>query len=400
MPREIPLQKLRILARQRTAESQLQQVRKMDTMGRLAGDVAHDFNNLLTAITGHAELLAVQVHGNEDARRHLEAILQATDRATVTTRQLLAFSRRQELRPRVVQPNSVVFELRKLIGRLLPANITIITRLDPEAGLVHADPTQLELVLMNLALNARDAMLDGGTLTIASSNVLLDGDIAQQQRLEPGEYVQVTVHDTGIGMDAATLERIFEPFFTTKLGRGTGLGLSSAYGLITAMDGALTVASTLGIGSTFTIHLPRVLAEDSQQTPTPLRLPTVGGSETVLLVEDDPGVLSLARETLHYHGYHVLAADDAEAALRLVANHPGTIDLLLSDLMLPRLSGNELALRLRRQRPGLRVVFISGYSADAFASARDLPHVGFLAKPFTIDELMRTVRAAIDVRHT
>jgi PAS domain S-box-containing protein len=394
----LALQKLRILARQRAAEAQLQQVRKMDTMGRLAGDVAHDFNNLLTAINGHAHLLGSQVDGNDSARHHLAAILQATDRAAVTTRQLLAFSRRQELRPRVVQPNSVVFELRKLIGRLLPANITLETPLDPEAGLVHADPTQLELVLMNLAINARDAMPHGGTLTITSGNVLLDGELAQQQRLGPGEYVELSVRDTGIGMDPATLERIFEPFFTTKPGTGTGLGLSSAYGLIAAMGGALTVASQPTRGSAFTIHLPRVLAEDPNQTPTPLRLPAAGGNETVLLVEDDPSVLSLARESLQHHGYHVLAADDAESALRLAAHHPGAIDLLLSDLMLPRLGGNELAIKLRSQRPAVRVVFISGYSADAFASARDLPHAGFLAKPFTIDELMRAVRVAIDAR--
>jgi two-component system cell cycle sensor histidine kinase/response regulator CckA len=292
----------------------------------------------------------------------------------------------------------VVERLRVLLDRLIPANITVETDLLVGSGNVLADPGQLELALMNLAVNARDAMPDGGRLVICSRELMVDDHLARRVGARPGIYVSLSVRDTGMGMDATTAERIFEPFFTTKEpGQGTGLGLSSAYGAIRAMDGFITIESEPGQGTLITISLPKV-ADDSEETPTPLRLTALGGSETILLVEDNPTVLELTRDALRNQGYHVLAANDGDEALRLVQSHPGTIDLLLTDLVLPGFNGQTLAVRLRAMRPHLAVIFSSGYSADAFKTNTDLGNTGFLAKPYTIDELMRAVRTAIDAK--
>ncbi len=392
----LALQKSRVLVERRESAVQRHQAGKMEAMGRLAGGVAHDFNNLLTAISGHTQLLLRGLPTQHPLRKHAETVLRATERATETTRNLLSFSRQQPLKPIATNPNKVVERLRVLLDRLIPANITVETDLLVSSGNVLADPGQLELALMNLVVNARDAMPDGGRLVICSRELVVDDHLARRVGARSGIYISLSVRDTGMGMDATTAERIFEPFFTTKEpGHGTGLGLSSAYGAIRAMDGFITIESEPGRGTLITISLPRVL-DDSEETPTPLRLTALGGSETILLVEDNPTVLELTRDALRNQGYHVLAANDCDEALRLVQSHPGTIDLLLSDLVLPGFNGQTLAVRLRAMRPHLAVVFSSGYSADAFRANTELGNTGFLAKPYTIDELMRAVRTGID----
>jgi PAS domain S-box-containing protein len=394
----LALQKARMLAERRESAMQRHQTSKMEAMGRLAGGVAHDFNNLLTAISGHTHLLLRGLPNHHPLRKHAETVLRAAERATETTRHLLSFSRQQPITPVATNPNKVVERLRVLIDRLIPANITVETDLLVSTGNVLADPGQLELSLMNLAVNARDAMPDGGRLVICTRELVVDDEMSRRVGARPGVYVSLSVRDTGQGMDPATAERIFEPFFTTKeAGQGTGLGLSSAYGAVRAMDGFITIETAKGCGTTISISLPKV-ADDSHETPTPLRLNALGGSETILLVEDNAAVLELTREALRHQGYQVLSANDGDEALRVVQSHPGTIDLLLTDLVLPGFNGQTLAVRLRAVKPKLSVVFSSGYGADAFKPTAELGNVGFLAKPYTIDELMRAVRTAIDAR--
>jgi PAS domain S-box-containing protein len=394
----LALQKARMLGERRDSAMQRHQAGKMEAMGRLAGGVAHDFNNLLTAISGHTHLLLRALPPQHPLRKHAETVLRATERATETTRNLLAFSRQQPLKAVATNPNKVIERLRVLIDRLIPANITVETDLLVSAGNVLADPGQLELALMNLAVNARDAMPDGGRLTITTREMVVDDATSRRVGARPGIYIALAVRDTGMGMDAATAERIFEPFFTTKeAGSGTGLGLSSAYGAVRAMDGFITIDTAKGRGTTITINLPRVV-DDSLETPTPLRLTALGGNETILLVEDNPAVLELTRDALRHQGYHVLVASDGDEALRVVQSHPGAIDLLLTDLVLPGFNGQTLAIRLKAMKPKLSVIFSSGYGADAFKPVVELGNAGFLAKPYTIDELMRAVRAGIDTK--
>ncbi|HEX3132888.1 MAG TPA: response regulator, partial [Planctomycetota bacterium] len=395
----LALQKARMLGERRESAVQRHQTSKMEAMGRLAGGVAHDFNNLLTAISGHTHLLLRGLPNQHPLRKHAETVLRATERATETTRNLLAFSRQQPVTPIVTNPNKVVERLRVLIDRLIPANITVETDLLVSAGNVLADPGQLELALMNLAVNARDAMPDGGRMVITTRELVVDDDHSRRVGARPGIYVTLSVRDTGVGMDPGTAERIFEPFFTTKeAGRGTGLGLSSAYGAVRAMDGFITIETAKGRGSTIAISLPKVM-DDAHETPTPLRLKALGGSETILLVEDNAAVLELTRDALRNQGYQVLSAGDGDEALRVMQSHPGAIDLLLTDLVLPGFNGQTLAVRLRAVRPNLTVIFSSGYSADAFQPTAEMSNAGFLAKPYTIDELVRAVRSAIDAKH-
>lgn len=394
----LALQKARMLTERRDSAMQRHQASTMEAMGRLAGGVAHDFNNLLTAISGHTHLLLRGLPGQDPLRKHAETVLRATERATETTRNLLSFSRQQPLKPIATNPNKVVERLRLLIDRLIPANITVETDLLVNAGKVLADPGQLELALMNLAVNARDAMTDGGRMVICTRELMVDDALSRRVGAHPGIYVSLSVRDTGMGMDATTAERIFEPFFTTKeAGHGTGLGLSSVYGAVRAMDGFITIDTAKGRGTVITISLPKAI-DDTHDTPTPMRLTALGGSETILLVEDNPAVLELTRDALRNQGYHVLIASDGDEALRVVQSHPATINLLLTDLVLPGFNGQTLAIRLRAMRPQLTVIFSSGYGADAFKPAMELPNSAFLAKPYTIDELMRAVRTAIDVK--
>ncbi len=394
----LALQKVRMLTERRDSAMLRHHTSKMEAMCRLAGGVAHDFNDLLTVISGQTHLLMRGLPSQHQLRKHAEIALRATERATETTRNLLAFSRQQPIKPGATNPNRVVERLRLLIDRLIPANITLEIDLLISANNVLADPGQLELALMNVAMNARDAMPDGGRLSITTREKTIDYELSRRVDVRPGVYVAIAVRDTGAGMDANTAERIFEPFFNAKeSGTSSSLGLSGAYGAVRSMDGFISVETAPGSGSTITICLPKIIT-DLHDTPTPLRLQALGGSETILIVEDNPSVLEITRDTLRQEGYQVLGANDGDDALRVVQNHPGTIDLLISDLVLPSFNGQTLAVRLRAVRPQLKVIFISGYSADAFVPNPALGPTGFLAKPYTIDELLRSVRTAIETK--
>ena len=383
---------------QRHLEEQFRQSQKMEAVGQLAGGIAHDFNNLLTAILGNTQLLLRDLPPGDTKRGDVEEIRKASERAASLTRQLLAYSRRQMLQPVVLDLNVVVAEMDKLLRRLIGEHIALATVLAPELGRVKADPNQLEQVIVNLAVNARDAMPDGGKLTIETSNVDLDEAFAQAHLGSvPGPYAMFAVTDTGSGMDASVRAHLFEPFFTTKeVGKGTGLGLATVYGIVKQSDGYISVYSEPGRGTSFKIYLPRI------ETPAgasagPQKGGVAGGTETILVVEDEPAVLSLSRRALETQGYVVLAASDAAAALRVVERHGGMIHLLLTDVVMPGLSGRELADQLSGQRPGIRVLYMSGYPGDAVVQHGTLPAgSAFLQKPFSPDGLARKVRDVLD----
>ena len=382
-----------------SASAQLRQAQKMEAVGRLAGGVAHDFNNILTAITGHAELLLEDLGLHDPRRADVDEIRRSAERAAGLTRQLLAFSRQQVLQPKVVDVNALVLDMDKLLRRLIGEDVELATVLDPALGRVKADPGQLEQVIVNLAVNARDAMPDGGKLTLETRNIDLDSSYTLEHSLvKPGPYVQLTVSDSGIGMDEETQAHAFEPFFTTKpRGQGTGLGLAMVYGTVKQSGGFIWVYSEPGHGATFKIYLPRV---DTPTEPATLPAPTVQparGSETVLLAEDEPAVRAIAQQALERHGYTVLAAPSGAAALALAAQHAATIDLLLTDVVMPGMSGRDLADRLTAQRPGIRVLYISGYTDNAIVRHGMLePGLAYLQKPFRPHALVREVREVLD----
>ena len=379
-------------------ELQLRQAQKMEAVGHLAGGVAHDFNNLLTVINGCCELLRGQFELPDGATPLVEEVHKAGERAATLTRQLLAFSRKTVLQPRVLSLNDLVKDFQKLLGRLIGEDVQLTTDFRADAARVRVDPGQMDQVLMNLVVNARDAMPRGGTLTIATRDVYLDEEYARlHPDLRPGKYVHLSVADTGHGMDAATKGRIFEPFFTTKpVGQGTGLGLAMVYGVIKASGGHVAVESEPGQGSTFHVFLPEVEEPDRAPLP-PSRGGTRHGQETVLLVEDEEGVRHLAKHALQSRGYHVLEAADGDSALRLVREHPGPIDLLLSDVVMPRMSGRELRDQVVTMSPTTRVIFTSGYTDDAIVRHGVLKaESDFLQKPFTIHGLLRKVREVLD----
>jgi PAS domain S-box-containing protein len=388
----------RDVTEQRHLEEQFRQAQKMEAVGQLAGGIAHDFNNLLTAILGNTQLLLRELPPGDSKRGDVEEIRKASERAASLTRQLLAYSRRQMLQPEVLDLNVVVAEMDKMLRRLIGEHIALVASLAPDLGRVRADPNQIEQVIVNLAVNARDAMPDGGKLTIETANVNLDETFAQAHLgAVPGSYAMLAVTDTGAGMDAAVRTHLFEPFFTTKeVGKGTGLGLATVYGIVKQSGGYISVYSELGRGSSFKIYLPRI----ATPAATPAGPPKGGparGSETVLVVEDEPAVLTLSRRALEAQGYVVLAASDAAAALRVVERHGGTIHLLLTDVVMPGLSGRELADRLVAQRPGIRVLYMSGYPGDAVVQHGTLPSgSAFLQKPFSPDGLARKVRDMLD----
>src|SRR5437667_339045 len=380
-------------------EQQLRQAQKMEAVGRLAGGIAHDFNNILTAITGHAELLLEDLGHHDPRRVDVDEIRRSAERAAGLTRQLLAFSRQQVLQPKVVDLNALVLDMDKLLRRLIGEDVELATVLDAALGRVKADPGQLEQVIVNLAVNARDAMPDGGKLTLETRNIDLDSSYTLEHSLvKPGPYVQLTVSDSGIGMDEETQAHAFEPFFTTKpRGQGTGLGLAMVYGTVKQSGGFIWVYSEPGHGATFKIYLPRV---DTPTEAATLPAPTVQparGSETVLLAEDEPAVRAIAQQALERHGYTVLAAPSGAAALALAAQHAATIDLLLTDVVMPGMSGRDLADRLTAQRPGIRVLYISGYTDNAIVRHGMLePGLAYLQKPFRPDALVRKVRDVLD----
>lgn len=382
-------------------EEQYRQAQKMEAIGHLAGGVAHDFNNLLVVINGYSELL-LDRHLDETSsdQNYVLEIKKAGERAAGLTRQLLAFSRQQVLHPQILEPNAVVANTEKMLRRLIGEDIDLITRLDPKLGRVKADAGQIEQIIMNLAVNARDAMPQGGKLTIETTNMELDETYARQHlEVKPGSYVMVAVSDTGTGMDAATKARIFEPFFTTKApGQGTGLGLATVYGIVKQSGGAIWVYSEPGHGTTFKIYLPRVQEAAPLLEPLlPSPLPLPAGQETILLVEDAQAVRGLAREALEAGGYTVLEASQGEEALRLAEQCPQPIHLLVTDVILPRVNGRDLATRLTRTQPEMKVLFISGYT-DRVVEDHGLLEAGvsFLPKPFSLKVLAHKVREILD----
>jgi PAS domain S-box-containing protein len=384
-------------------EQQLRQGQKMEAIGRLAGGIAHDFNNLLTAIFGYSDLLAEELPADSPGREDLQEIKTAATRAAALTRQLLAFSRQQVLQPVVLNVNDVIENLESMLRRVLGEDVELETHLSADIGNAKADPGQLEQVIMNLAVNARDAMPTGGKLTIETTNVSLSGDYAESHRpVASGEYIMLAVSDTGIGMDETVKTRLFEPFFTTKgAGTGTGLGLATVYGIVKQSGGYIWVYSELGHGATFKVYLPRVrapLEEAKKEVPT---TGTLEGTETILLAEDEDLLRPLARALLTKLGYRVLEANNAAAALEVARTHPGEIHLLISDVVMPGQSGLQLARQLAPTRPGMKVLFMSGYTDEAIVRHGLLdPGTNFLQKPFTPAMLTRKVREVLDALPT
>jgi two-component system, cell cycle sensor histidine kinase and response regulator CckA len=382
----------------RVLEEQFRQAQKMEAVGRLAGGVAHDFNNLLMVVSGYTEVLLEQFDPEDPRQGKIQAIQQAADRATTLTRQLLAFSRKQFLELKVVDVNAIVSDMERLLRPLIGETIELSTRLTGGVGHTRADAGQLEQVIMNLVVNSRDALPRGGKITIQTSEMTFEPNTVREHGLvAPGSYIVLTVSDTGSGMDAETQSRIFEPFFTTKeKGKGTGLGLSTVYGIVKQSGGYIFADSGLGRGTRFRIYLPRVDdPAESSGTQHTTQVPG-GGSETVLLVEDEESVRHLVRDTLEARGYKVIEAENGEAGLRASAGHPGKIDMIITDVVMPGMSGRELAKRVTEERPETKVLYLSGYTEEAIAHEGALdPGTAFLQKPFTLQVLSRKVREVL-----
>ena len=381
-------------------EQQLRQAQKMEAVGRLAGGVAHDFNNLLMVIKGHTELLMSALPPADPMSRKIAQIDRAADRAAALTKQLLAFSRMQVLQPRVMNLNGVVEDMGRLLPRLIGEDVELGIRTAPDLGTIRADASQMEQIIMNLAVNARDAMPTGGRLLIETSNAELDRTYNTTHPIvQPGRYVLLAVSDTGVGMDAETQAHIFEPFFTTKEpGKGTGLGLATVYGVVKQSGGFIWVYSEVGKGTSFKIYLPRVdQPEDKAGVPLPFaEVPR--GTETILLAEDEQDVREVAREFLESGGYTVLEAHNGAAALRLATEHESAIDLLVTDMVMPGMTGRELARRLQHRHSGLGVIYMSGYSEQTAAeSAQAEADVRLLTKPFSRASILRAVREALSI---
>ncbi len=388
---------VRDLTDQRRLQEQLVQSQKMEAVGRLAGGIAHDFNNLLTVITSYSDLLLEDLAPTDPMRQDVEQVRHAADGAAALTRQLLAFSRQQVLAPRVVNLSAVVQSVEKMLRRVIGEDVELVTSLAPDLGAVKADVGQLEQVLMNLAVNARDAMPTGGKLTLETANVEHDPNYAREQEASPvRRFVMLAVSDTGIGMDEATKARIFEPFFTTKEpGKGTGLGLATVYGIVRQSGGFIWVYSEPGRGTTFKIYLPEVDAPPDAAGGAATELPR--GTETVLLVEDAAAVRAAVRQVLERQGYTVLEAPHGNAALALATAHEGPIHLLLTDVVMPGLSGRQVADQLKQLRPDTRVLYASGYTDDAVVRHGVLEAgIAYLQKPFTTGGLARKVREVLD----
>jgi|HubBroStandDraft_6_1064221.scaffolds.fasta_scaffold27990_2 two-component system cell cycle sensor histidine kinase/response regulator CckA len=380
----------------RVLEDQFRQAQKMEAVGRLAGGVAHDFNNLLMVISGYSEVLLGYTESDSYLHPKIAAIQQAADRASSLTRQLLAFSRKQMLELRVVDVNAIVKDMERLVRPLIGENIILETRLASDLGRTRADAGQLEQVIMNLVVNAKDAMPKGGKITLETRNESLGDGPKENLYIQSGRYVLLSITDTGFGMDKETQSRIFEPFFTTKeKGKGTGLGLSTVYGIVKQSGGYIFAKSELGCGASFRIYLPQV--EDALEPLIPVRhSQAVGGSETVLLVEDESSVRQLVRETLETRGYKVLEAENGETALQAAASHNGPIDILITDVVMPGISGQELSQKLCSLDPALKVLYLSGYTEDSIIHEGTLEAgTAFLQKPFTLQTLSRKVREVL-----
>jgi len=384
-------------------EKQLVQSQKLEAVGRLAGGISHDFNNLLTVILGYTDISKRNLKEGDPLLRNLDEIGKASERAASLTRQLLAFSRRQVMQPKVFDMNTVVNDLKKMLRRMIGEDIELRVSSQTDLGNIKADPVQLEQVIMNLVVNARDAMPRGGKLSIETSNVYLDESYAREHvTVEPGEYVMLAISDTGCGMNEETQQHIFEPFFTTKeSGKGTGLGLSMVYGIVKQSGGNIWVYSEEGRGTTFKIYFPRVTAEAEEYKRSNGVIEAPKGCETILLVEDAALVRTLAREVLETAGYRVLEAASAEAALNLCENINGTrIDLLLTDVVMPGMSGDDMSKILLAKHPNLPVLYMSGYTDEAIVQHGVLePGLNFLQKPFSPGALALKVREVLDANH-
>jgi PAS domain S-box-containing protein len=388
----------RDVSRERALERELAEAGRMEVVGQLAGGIAHDFNNLLTAITGYAELLRREVGADPEVQADVDEILRASRSAAGLVRQLLAFGRRQVLEPQGLALDFLVEQLRPMLGGLLGPRIALEVRSVGSLKPVFADAGQLEEILVNLALNARDAMPMGGAFRLSMFNAEVASGEDRSDTVKPGHYVVLAATDSGIGMDEATRARVFEPFFTTKqAGQGTGLGLATSYGIVKQSGGYLFVESELGRGTTFTMYLPQHAGTVVERPPAAMAEPPPGGSETVLVVEDDPAVKAIIRQALERLGYRVLASSDAEEALAQAATEVGPLPLLVTDIRLPGADGPALAARLRRKRPGIRVLYVSGYAGNAMVQSGFVgPDEAFLAKPFSGDDLARRVRTLLD----
>jgi PAS domain S-box-containing protein len=384
----------------RTLELQLRQAQKMEAIGRLAGGIAHDFNNLLMVISGYSEFLLERLGPDPRLRGPAQEISNATQRATSLTRQLLAFSRKQMLAPKVLDLNEVVAENLKMLTRMIGEDIDLVMVPGPTLGAVRADPGQIDQVIMNLAVNARDAMPQGGKLTIETANVTLDESFARTHApLTAGDYIMLAISDTGVGMDNETQSRIFEPFFTTKGSKGTGLGLSTVYGIVKQSGGFIFVDSQPQRGTDFRAYFPRVDGrEDAAAAQDSLGLPRADrGQETILLVEDETNLRRLARQYLETQGYKILEAEDGAAALQIVDGYKGTIDLLLTDVIMPGMNGRELAAHVVKLLPEVRVLYMSGYTENAVGLDGTLDAgINLLQKPFSLPALKDRVRELLD----
>jgi two-component system, cell cycle sensor histidine kinase and response regulator CckA len=387
------------ITERRTLEAQFRQANKMDAIGRLASGIAHDFNNLLTVIVGFAEFVAADVNLPSQHGEDLGEIVKAAGRATGLTKQLLAFSRQQVLHAEPLDLNVLISDMTGMLGRLIGEHITVSLALAPHLSLALADRGQLEQVVMNLVVNARDAMPDGGSVVIETTDVDLENSLFHQEVVMRGRYVMLAITDTGCGMTNETRRRLFEPFFTTKdAGKGTGLGLSTTYGIVKQSKGYIWVYSEPGLGTTFKVYLPRADREvGAQEGSSAIAVPVKRASETVLLVEDEAGVRLLSKRILDTAGYRVLEAENGDQAERLFARHADAIDLVVTDVMMPGCGGPELMGRLQVHRPDLRVLYMSGYTEQSAAHkagiGRGLP---FVQKPFTAVEFMRHVRDALE----
>jgi PAS domain S-box-containing protein len=386
----------------RASEEHLRQIQKLDAVGRLAGGVAHDFNNILTVISGYCEFLVSRFEEGDPNREDVEEIRRAAERAAVLTRQLLAFGRKQMLKPKVLDLNEIISGMAKVLRDVLGDRVELRTILAPDLGRVSADPGQIQQVIMNLAVNAGDAMPDGGTLTIETKNVELSAAHATWKiTAAPGPYAMVAVSDTGRGIDPGLRDRIFEPFFTTKeKGAGSGLGLSTAYGIVKQSGGYIWVYSEPDRGTTFKVYLPRIDGGDAAEPARAAEPLPAQATGTILLVEDEDGVRALVRETLRRAGYSVLEAASGPEGLEAAGRHEGKIDLMVTDVVMPQMSGRELAERMAALRPETRVLYVSGYTENAISRHGVLDEgVAFLGKPFTPDELTRTVRGLLGTEH-
>jgi two-component system cell cycle sensor histidine kinase/response regulator CckA len=391
----------RDISERRQLEEQLRQSQKMDAIGRLSGGVAHDFNNLLGVIIGYTEVLQDHIKEGDSLRVCVDQVLEAGKRAASLTRQLLAFSRQQVLEPKVLILNAVVSDMEKMLRRMIGEDVELTTKLDPQLGKVRADQGQIEQVIMNLAVNARDAMPEGGKLSIETSNTEMDEAFVKHYAypVQPGAYILLTVSDTGTGMDNATRQRIFEPFFTTKeKGKGTGLGLSMVYGVVKQSGGYIDVDSIVGKGTTFNIYLPRINQNENVDIAQINSPAVLQGKETILLVEDEKNLRTLTRNLLELYGYSVLDAENGSDALTISRQTRSTIHLLLTDIVMPEIGGRALAQKLSKERPDMKVVYMSGYTGQTIGGQAVLnPGAFFLQKPFTRENLARKIREALEV---